>query len=159
MALPHYFAAGLQVAMGYQQAHLMREQGDLNKAIADLNAKYKYQEAWEAETYGYSLSARYKVNEDKAISQQSAIFASQGVDTTSGTAKAIQEETRLIGFLNTLDIQKQARRKALGLKFDAGNIKLGGYTSQLQASSQATASQTASLFQGISTGISGYNNK
>jgi len=145
-----------QVFSSVQTSQLMKRQGEFDKRVAAFNAEYLEKDAWEAELLGYSQTARYKVQEDKILGDQVAIFEAQNVDSTSGTAKELQEETKLNSYLNTLDIQKIARADALKLKLEASNVRLLGSFRGLQANSNAATVQSEGLVRGITTGVSGY---
>lgn len=158
MAANPYAAAGMatyQVWSGIQASEMMKKEGEFNEKLAFINAQYVEQDAWEAEQFGYSRTARYKVQEDQVLGAQMSAFASQGIDFTFGTASELIEETKTNAYLNTLDIQKAARAEALGLKIQASNIRLGG---RLQASQARADAGTARgvAFAGAAGSIAGY---
>ena len=153
----YYIAmAAYQLFSGVQQADAMRQQGEMNRAIGEMNAKYAEMDAWEAEKYGYTQSARYQSVVDATIGDQRAIMAASDVDVSYGTAKEVQEESKLTGILNQLDIQQSARKKALGIKVEAANMRLAGNLGQSQANMNANATMNAAYGNVISTGVSGY---
>lgn len=138
-----YAAAAMatyQVVAGLQASEMMKQEGEFNERLALINSQYVEQDAWEAEQFGYSRMGRYKAQEDQVLGEQMTAFAAQGIDFTFGTAAAVIEESKFNAYLNTLDIQKEARGEALGLKIQAGNIRLGG---QRQASQARTNAATA----------------
>lgn len=148
--------AAFQVWSGLQQAQMIRAQGKINEHIANVNAKYIEKEAWEAEQFGFTVSARYQANVDQVLADQRTVFEASGIDPDSGTAGELVEETKLNAFLNTLDIQKQARKRALGLKFQASNVRLGAFSSQLQSEINASATERTAIINAANTGLSGY---
>jgi len=156
MAIPLLVAAGFQIISGLQQSEMIKNQSRLTQLIAERNARYAEMDAWEAEKYGISQAARYDSVIEKTIGDQRVGFAAQNVDVNSGTAMAVQEETKLTGFLNMLDLQKNARAKAFGLKVEASNIRLGGYMAGLQSNLNADAAVRGGVLSGINTGLSGY---
>lgn len=117
--------AGYQVWSGIQASEMMKQESAFNEQVALVNAQYVEKDAWEAEKFGVGVAARYKAQEDQVLGDQLTAFAFQGVDSTFGTASEVIAETKFNAFLNTLDIQKQARANALGLKIQASNIRLG----------------------------------
>ncbi len=147
---------GLQMWSGLQQAEIIKGQSDLTQNMANMNAKYAEIDAWEAEKYGYSETARYQTVVDQTVGEQRAALAASNVDVGFGTAQEIQQETKLTGFLNQLDIQRQARAKAMGLKIEASNYRLQGAFQGLQGESQAAAARNAGIMNGLRTAVSGY---
>lgn len=156
MAIATAAMALFQVVSSNQTAQLMKRQGEFDTRVAAFNAEYLEKDAWEAERFGYSQTARYKAQEDKILGDQVAIFEAQGVDTSFGTAKELQEETQLNSYLNTLDIQKIARADALKLRLDASNVRFLGGLRGLQANISASGVKSEGLVRGITTGVSGY---
>lgn len=152
-----YAAQGaFQIMSGLQQAEMMRESGKLAREIAEMNARFAEIDAYEAEKFSLTESARYQSKVDQTVSDQRTGMAAQNIDITSGTAAAIQEETKLTGFLNTLDIEAQGRARAMGLRRQAGNIRMGGSQSNAQADLNAGATVRGSLISGLQSGISAY---
>lgn len=151
--------AGVQIWSGLQQAEMIREQSKLTQRISELNALFAEQDAYEAEKAGESEAARYQTTIDQTVGDQRTTMAAQGVDINFGTAAALQEETRLTGFLNTIDIKNQARAKALGYKQQARNIRLNGAMGASQAEMNASAAVTSGLMGAAATGISAYKRK
>lgn len=148
--------AAYQLVSGAQQAETIREQGRLNKEIADVNAEYAELDAYNAEQSGYTQEARYQHVIDSTLSHQRVAQASQNVDVSFGTAKELQAETKLNGFLNQLDIKNQAHQQALGYKMQARNIRLAGVTGKAQAEYNAGATQNAAIIGAAGTALSGY---
>jgi len=150
--------AGYQLISGAQQAEATREHAKLTKDINDLNADYVEQDAFQAEADGATEEARYQSQIDEVIGDQKVALASQNVDINFGTAKELQTETRITGFLNQLDIRNQAAAKARGLKTQARNIRLQGSQIEAQGNMNANAIQSASMLNAASSSISGYSN-
>src|SRR5690606_13479256 len=99
-------------------------------------------------------SARYQSVIDSTVGSQVAGFAAQNVDVTSGTARAIREDTKTVGYLNALDIQTQARNKAYGLKVQAISTRLAGDFGVIQGGYEAGAARTAGYLNAITSGLS-----
>lgn len=146
-----------QIWSGVQQAETIRANAALSKEIADMNAGYAELDAYNAEQDGLSQEARYQSAIDQIVGSQRVAFAAADVDVNFGTAKAVQEESKLAGFLNRLDIINQAHKVALGYKNQARNIRISGAMGMAQANYNAGAVQNAGIMQGVSTGISGWD--
>lgn len=134
-------AAALQIGTGVGQQQLLQAQADGQAAVNELNAESLEFDAFEAEQFGYSQVARYQAVVDKTLATRKATLAAQDVDTSFGTAKAVEEENELNAYLNTLDIVAQASNKARNIKRRASSVRLGAdmeFTSR-QAEGQAAA--------------------
>jgi len=151
-----YALAAFQLASSLNQAEAIRSQARLTKEIAEFNAQFAELDAFRTEQYGETEVARYQSEIDKTVGEQRVAYAASGVDVTSGTAAAIQAETKLTGFLNQLDIRSQAQAKALGYKREALGIRLRAITGESQASLNANATEVAGGIGALQTGISGY---
>lgn len=148
--------AGLQIWSGYQTAELIRDSARLQGQINDMNAGFAELDAYNSEVQGFSETARYQTTIDQTVSGQRVAFAAQGVDVSYGTAKEVQNESKLTGFLNQLDIQYQARQKAAGFHREARNIRLGGAMSNLSSEREASSAIRSGIFGAAQTGLSGY---
>jgi hypothetical protein len=150
-------AIAQQVFAGGSAAKDILHQNELQREIDALNAEYKETEAFEAETLGYTQSARYQSIVDVTIGSQRSAFAGEGVDVNSGTAKAVQAEARLTGQLNIIDMHRNARARATGLKLEASNIRLGSAFSRVQANSDANAARMRGLLGATEIGLNEYD--
>ncbi len=147
--------AAFQMLSGFQQAEQIRQNADIKRQIAEMNAKYAELDAYNAEKAGFTHAARYQSTIDATVGAQKTAMASQGVDVHYGTAAAVQNQTRLTGTLNILDIQKQAMAQAYGYKTQATNIRLGGQTAVAQGALDAGSVETTGLLRGFGTAIQG----
>lgn len=153
MAAPALFLAGFQIISGIQQAEIVRENARLTKEVNDMNAEYAELDAYRAELNGESQEARYQSVIDSTLGSQKVALASQGVDITFGTAKELEAESKLNGFLNQVDIRNQAHQQALGYKQQARSIRLSGSQAVAQAEVQASAIRNTALISGAKTAL------
>lgn len=149
--------AAAQLLGGYQQADMIRKNGDLQASINNMNAKYQELDAFNAAKQGYTEADRYAAVADATMAKQKTDLAGQKVDVNYGTATDIEADSKVTTMLNTLEIQRQGREKALGYQTQAINTRLGGQMTELQASMDAAATESKGIFSAISTGISGYD--
>lgn len=159
MSFPIAMAA-VQLISGFQQAEMIRAKARLQQDMNEMNAQYIERDAWEAEKFGYTQASRYATNIASILGEQKVGLAAQGVDISSGTAKEIQEETKLTGFLNTLDLQRAGRAKAYGLKIQASNVRLGNFMQGQQAELDAQGSIRGGALNAAAyayKGFSGYS--
>jgi hypothetical protein len=149
-------AMALQAYSGMQQAEGIRRQAELQQELSDMNAKYAEIDAWEAEKFGHTQAAAYAKNIDQTVGEQRVGYAAQNVDVNFGTAKEVQNEARLTGYLNTMEIQNQARKKAYGLKIEASNLRLGGTMHMIQSRMDEASAQRTGIINAATTGLSLY---
>ena len=148
---------GFQIVNGFGQADAIESNARLNQQINDMNADFIELDAFNANAMGFSESARFASIVDRTIGAQRAALAGAGVDVTTGTAKEIQKEAKLIGQLNILDIQQKAHNEAYGLKVKAVSVRLQGEVNAAAASANASAARTTGLLSGVSTGVSAFS--
>lgn len=148
--------AGLQAVGGFQSADIIRQNGDLQASVNDMNAQYADLDAYRALESGYGNAARYQTTVDQTIAADRGAYASEGVQVGYGTAADVEGDNRIAGMVNTLQIQKNARNAAAGYQAQAINIRLGGQTIQLQAGLNASAAQSQGVMGAASTLLAGY---
>lgn len=148
--------AGYQIISSMQQAEMLRQNAEISKEINEMNAQYAEMDAWNAEKDGMAQEARYQTTIDQNAGAQKVALAAQDVDINFGTAKELQNESKLAGFLNQLDIRNQAHAQALGFKNQARNLRLTGQAESASANLQANAVQNAGVMRGLETGINAY---
>lgn len=149
--------SGIQLIGGFQQAEMIRSQARLKEQIDEMNADQAEIDAFDAEAAGFSEIARYQSVIDSTVADQRVGYASQGVDVNYGTAQEVQNETRLTGLFNQLDMEKQVREKALGIKREARLIRIGSQASRATAEAAAGAAQFAGITGAAGTALSGYS--
>lgn len=148
--------AALQLVGGFQQADIIRQNGTLQGKIADMNAQFAEVDSHNALVAGYSNAARYQTQVDQVVGADKAAYAGANVDVRYGTATQVQDDNRVAGFENVLQMQKNAQNQAIGYEGQAINIKLGGQMTELQSNLNAAATQSAGMFSAASTALTGY---
>lgn len=148
--------AAFQAAAGAQQADMIRENAKFKKRVDDLNANSAALDAFNAEKEGFTESARYEQVVDRAVGADRAILASKGVDVNYGSAAELQDENRLTGYLNQIDIERRAHEKAKGFIREADQLRLQGGMSLRQANINAAATEGQGITSGLTTLASGY---
>lgn len=150
--------AAFQVATGVQQSQLIQRQAALGREVDNMNADFAEIDAFNIENQQLAEVAAYRKNIDAILSDQQVAMATNGIDSTFGTASEIVEESRLNAFLNTLDLQNQARTSGLALRREARGMRMGGNFKQLEANARAGAVTTQSILSAGQTLASGYQN-
>lgn len=150
--------AGAQLWAGGMEADNIRAMGRVKEKLAEMNAGFAEQDAFNAEASGHSQSARYQVAIEKVAGAQRSGYAANNVDVNFGTAKEIQSETRLTGLMNQFDIQRQGHERALGFEREARNIRSGAQMGRIQTQSDAANAQAEGVLNAGNTLMSGYSN-
>lgn len=148
--------AAAQLLGGYQQADMIRQSADVQSSVNDLNARFSDIDAHNAEIAGESEVARYQHVIDSTVGAERSAFAANNVSVNYGTAGDIQADTKIVGMVNSLEIQRQGRERALGYTMQGINTRLGGHMIQLQAQMDAAAAQRTGILNAAATSISGY---
>lgn len=148
--------AGLQAAGGFQEADIIRQNGDLQASIQQMNSKYADLDAYNALSAGYANSAKYEGAVDRANSKVRGAYASEGVAVGYGTAGDVEKDNRIAGMVNSLQIQRTARDQAMGYQTQAINFKLGSDMTQIQGGLNASLSSLSGITKGAGSLISGY---
>lgn len=148
--------AALQAGTGIGQSQLIQAQAEGQAEINELNAESLEFDAFEAEQFGYTQVARYQAVVDKTLATRKATQAAQDIDTSFGTAEAVEEENELTAFLNGLDMVAQAGNKARNLRRRASSVRLGADLDFAAASGNASGTRAAGIAQGLSTITSYY---
>lgn len=134
-------------ASSYFNGESKKEQAALNSQIAELNAMNAEHDAFESIRMGLGKKASYESKVNNLISTQNVAYAYADVDTSFGTAKAVQDETKLIGRLNAMDVTNSAYSQALGYKRQALNYRTGAQMNEARVAGQAKADLTASVIK------------
>lgn len=136
---------GLKIANTLSGNELAVNQARLRRQIAELNAMSAEYDAFESVKIGLGKKASYENQVSNVVKKQNVIMAYNDVDSSFGTAKMIQEETKLIGRLNAMDIENAAYAQSLGYKRQALNYRLGGQIGEMQANAKASDALRASI--------------
>lgn len=156
-ALAYGGLAGLQLAGGYFASQNIKQTAALNTEIANMNAQFAELDAFDSLAKGQTNQARYQTVIDNTLSEQTAILAASGVDTSFGSAASIQEETKFTADLNLMEIEKRAQEEALGYKRQARDFRTSGVLQESQADVKARQVLFQSGVGAVSTGLSGYS--
>ena len=152
-----YFAiAGLQLASGYFASQNIKETARLNRDIAEMNAEFAELDAYDAKLQGETEKAQYQATIDKTLSEQQLAMTAAGVDVNYGSAAEIQQETRFIGELNKMEIEKRAEEQALGYTKEARKIRSNSFLEYGEARKKAASTMFQSGMSAASTGLTGY---
>ena len=140
MPVPLYAGiAAYQLISGFVQADMVAKQAAIQKQIDEENAKLAEFDAWRMEGYGQTAVAQYQQQIDQAAGAAKVSAAAAGADIRSGSLSEVVAENDMIGVMNQMEIENQAREKALGYTRQARNIRTGSMISQSQAKIQQSS--------------------
>lgn len=148
--------AALQIAGGYFASQNIKATAKLNRDIADMNAEFAELDAYDAELEGYTKQARYQSVVDDTLAEQSAIMNAQDIDVNYGSAASIAQETKFVGQMNLMEIEKQAQQQALGYTRQARDIRLGASLNYADSKTRAGQAMFSGVTSAASTGLTGY---
>lgn len=149
--------AVFQIWSGLQQADTIRQNAKLKQRVDDMNAQFADLNAFRALQTGQAEAADYQKKIDAVIGGQREAYASKNIDVNYGTASEMQADARVQGVANILNIQKQARDKALGYSNQAINERLQGQFKNIQGIMDANTAEVTGIQQAAHTAISGYS--
>lgn len=127
----------LTAAAGVQQANAAKAAGQAQEEQAAENAKAAGAQARNAELTGQVDEDRRRQQTRQMLATQRAMFATNGVDMSTGSAMEILGDTAAIGEQDALTIRANAAREAWGYKVDANNYGNQGRVAKATASNQA----------------------
>lgn len=140
-----------------QDAEATEEAAKRQRLIDEQNAQYLEQDAFNAEAFGQTEAAAYDPTITGTIAQQRTNLAAADVDLSFGVAASIQNETRLNGQLNQLDMRRQAYEKAQGLRKQAKGVRMGSEYRGMEADAKAGAQRRAGYGQAAQIGMQTYS--
>lgn len=145
--------AGLNVWSGFQQADIIRQNGDLQMEIDSMNAKYARLDAQRIRQVGQAEAARYETKAQGAISTGRAAYASQGVQIGYGTAAVVESDNRTAAAVNSMRIRRNAENSAIGMESKAINLQFQGQMRQLQSNLNADSAQASGIIKAAGIGV------
>jgi hypothetical protein len=130
-------AAITQVAGGVLNAYGQIQAGNTNQRLGEQEADLMDYRAKLVEEQGAFQAKELRNQGQKMQSQQRSSYAAQGVDVSTGTPAAIQEETAILSEQDAMRAKLNAAREAWGLRTQA-NVRrwqgdMGKYQSRLNA--------------------------
>ena len=124
--------------------------GNAAKSANDYNARVAEIQAQDALQRGKEDEALYRLGVKSLMGSQTADFAGQNVDVTSGTAVDVRADTAYLGELDAQTIRRNAQREAWGYSVQAQQSRQAGRQAQRSGYFDAAASVlggSASLLQ------------
>ncbi len=148
--------AAIQAVGGFQQADIIRQNGDLQAGVQEMNKQFADVDAFNAVKAGYSDAARYQSVIDQTQSKVRGAYASEGVSVGYGTAGDVEKDNHIAGLINTLQIQRHAQDTAVGYKTQSLNLQMGANMTRLQAGLSASAAESSGIMKAAGSVVTGY---
>lgn len=153
--------AGLTAAQGIGQfaaqrknARAVERSGAYEQQQAEINARLQLEQAREARQQGAFAATRIQAVGRNMVGSQRARLAAQGLDTTSGSALDLQDESRTLSDLDAMSIRSQAALEAWGFEVSALDTRSRGAMAATAAGNTADAMRTQSWGTLLTTGAS-----
>lgn len=145
------------ISNAYSQSQAIKAQAAYQKSVAEINSKLADMNAEDALQRGEVEARNYKKQVDQMIGQQRVAFASGNVDVNFGSAKDVQDQTRVQAQRDILTIKSNAFREAWGYKTESINQTAAGQFQQLSGQSQATSTLLTGGMNALSYGLKAYD--
>lgn len=140
-----------QVASGYSQASAQRAEGDYQKSIFDINARFAEAQAKDAIKRGDKEAIELTKRAKRLIGSQRVSLAAQGIDIESGTALQIQEDTAELSEADAMTIRNNAWKEAWGYRVQAFDFRNRGEFAKMSSRNRARNTLLTSGIQAAGT--------
>jgi hypothetical protein len=145
---------GFDIFSAYSAGEAAKKRAQLQAQLAEMNARAMEQDAFEVIKVGLAKKAHYESKVQQITSSQNVAYAVADVDTSFGTAKQVQEESRLMGQLNAKDIEDAAYAQAVGYKSKVLQYRFGSEMDQVATKQKADNLLMSTILQsGASTAM------
>ena len=144
-------AAGVGIAqfgLSFIQSQNQRAVGAYQQRIADFNAKMAEKQADRVIEVGAKNANKVRAEGQKVEAAQKVNFAAQGIDISSGSALAIQQETAALAAEDARTVENNAFMEAMGLRYEALNTRQEGRMAYIGANLDADMSLVQGGLQG-----------
>lgn len=131
----------------YAQASAQRAQGDYQKKMFEMNARFANLNAEDAIKRGDKEASLVKNRARQMIGAQRSSMAAQGIAVDSGSAMDVQLDTASAGVQDAMTVRNNAWREAWGYRVQAQDLMHQGAMAKIAG--RSAASQTL-LTGGIS---------
>ncbi len=147
--------AGLSLAGANQQAEALREQAEFRAMALASNRKLAEFQAQEAIDAGDREVNKIKSYQRKIIGSQQVSLAAQGLDITSGSALALQDETNYFAERDIQTTKINAWKEAWGIKIKAEQMGLEGKLADMTTKNQINSTYLTGGLQTLNYGLQG----
>ena len=114
--------------------------GDYQNEMSKINARYLELKGQETIKRGDERARRHMEQVNQLIGSQKAAYAGGGVDVSFGSARQVQEETRIFGLEDAQNIRTNAFLESLGFQVEAQKTLSSGRMAKYAGETAATQS-------------------
>lgn len=143
-------------ASSWADSQAMRAQGEYQKSMAGINAKFAQVKSKLATDRGNREAADVKRKTKSLIGSQRAALAAQGIDIQSGSALQVQEDTAMIGELEALEIKNNSWMEAFGYRQEAARATQRGEIANISAQNAAGATLLTGGVNALNKGMGAF---
>lgn len=140
----------------WNQYKATKAAGEYQRRLADMNSRLAQIQAEDAIRRGDKSARQLQRDAKQLQGAQTAGYAAQGVDVSSGSAAAVQEETMTLAALDEMEIRNNAMREAWGHKMNALNYNAQGAMNQLSANYDAKNTLLTGGWNTVGSGVKSY---
>lgn len=108
------------------QANAYRAQAEVQKAIFEMNTRLSDFQSKDALQRGERTVEKHRINTKQLIGAQRVSLAAQGIDTESGSALQIVDNTRHLSEIDAMTISNNAWRESWGYKLESLSASFQG---------------------------------
>lgn len=143
--------AGIGTGLAFITGQQKKQMAAYENAVAESNAEMLIETSNRVLQRGQEQETNLKNQVNQMISTQRVSMASSGIDLSSGTAVAIQEETAAMGAEDASRIRNNAWLEAAGYRQQAINVRGQGRAAVLSAENEFKTGLITGGLQGYST--------
>lgn len=151
--------AVLQGVNAYSQASALESEGNYQRSVADINARFAEMNAEDSIRRGEKDALDLKKQAKRLIGSQRVALAAQGVSLDSGISLDLQEDTAAQSAEDVMTIRNNAWREAWGYRTQAAGYQSQGEFAQLSARNKSRNTLVTGGLQAAQTYSSQNNGK
>jgi len=148
--------AASSVGQGFSQSAALRSKGEYEESLYNINRNFAELQATDAMRRGEKGTAAVRSLTRRTVGAQRAALAAQGIDVDSGSAREIQDDTRLQGALDELTVKNNAWREAWGFKVAAFDSGMRGQFARMSGDSSARSTLLTGGINAVNYGLQSY---
>lgn len=126
MCDPILAAGALQATSQLMQGYQAKQQGEYAEGVAQFNAGMQRNEATRVRNKGVVEENKQRRKVAEMVSKQRAQAAASGADVNSGSVLQLQDDAKLLGELDALQIRDNFTNDARNMEIQAGLTEMEG---------------------------------
>lgn len=134
---------------GLASAGAAAQAGEEDAQAAEQNARNAGLLASDAIQRGEQEGGRIRMMASRMIGEQKVAFAASGVDSSTGSARELQGDTRMMSELDALTARNNAAREAYGLRLQGQQYRDQARRSRQRGGNQAAGTILGTFAQGL----------